>query len=150
MFPLINRLGKKQGLEKLLGINGSLGSLFGSDLFADDTDPFDLKSLIVPVGKKAQLPEVKEDSRNVYVTVGLQGLMKQDISVSVKNRMLTISGERSKADKNNKQAVREYSSFRKSVFLPAEVDARKLKKSFKRDLITITVPKKQGAKKSKK
>jgi HSP20 family protein len=79
------------------------------------------------------------------VSAELPGMDDEDIEVSLSRDVLTISGEK-KQEKEEKgrdyyRAERSYGSFRRSIPLPAEVNADKVDAVFSKGVLTITLPK---------
>lgn len=78
---------------------------------------------------KAELPEVKKD----------------DVHVSVDNGVMTLRGERrqEKEEKGKKfhRIERHYGSFSRSFTLPDNVDASKIKATFKDGMLNLQLPK---------
>ncbi|NHZ85349.1 MAG: Hsp20 family protein, partial [Planctomycetia bacterium] len=88
--------------------------------------------------------DITEDNDAFVVTADLPGLTKKDISINIKENMLTISGERKieKKDenKNYRRTERLYGSFKRSFQLTDQVIADKITASFKDGVLTVTVP----------
>ncbi|MBL8542407.1 MAG: Hsp20/alpha crystallin family protein [Hyphomonadaceae bacterium] len=92
--------------------------------------------------------EVSETDREVKVTAELAGLEEKDIDIRVDEDMLTISGEKraESEDKERQYSERYYGRFERSLTLPAIVDEERAKATFKNGVLTITMPKVEGAK----
>jgi HSP20 family protein len=94
--------------------------------------------------------DVSEDKKNIIVKTDLPGIDEKDIKVSVRNGILTISGERKeekeRKDKNFHMIERSFGSFSRSIYLPKSVDEGKLQKSYKDGVFEITMPKKEAVK----
>ena len=75
----------------------------------------------------------------------LPGVDKKDISIDLKDRVLTLSGERSYEnevkEENYYRKERSYGKFQRAFTLPADVDSDKIKAEFKDGLLQIEVPK---------
>jgi HSP20 family protein len=85
-----------------------------------------------------------EDDR-VVIKAELPGVDKKDIAVDVKDRVLTLSGERTydnevKAE-NYYRRERAYGKFQRTFSLPGDVDSDKIKADFADGLLKIEVPK---------
>lgn len=88
--------------------------------------------------------DLTEDEKGYRVTVELPGLDEKDVSVSLSDRLLTISGEK-KAEKEEKEKSsfrreRAYGSFRRVVELPGDIDAEHIEARFKKGVLTIDLP----------
>ena len=88
---------------------------------------------------------VAETDSAVNVTIELPGLDEKDIDVSLTKDSLTIRGEKKEEKTENTKSYslleRTYGSFNRTIPLPCEVDADKVKASFKRGVLTVTLPK---------
>lgn len=89
--------------------------------------------------------DVSEDDRAFYVSVELPGLDEDDVSVSLSDRLLTISGEKNaekeNKDKNTYRRERAYGSFRRTVEIPGDVDIDNIDAKFKKGVLSIELPK---------
>lgn len=96
--------------------------------------------------------DVKETADDIQVTAELPGIAPDDVSVTVENGVLTISGEKkqevveSKEDANYHVFERRYGRFERSFTLPRTVDAERVKARFQNGVLHITLPKLQEAK----
>ena len=82
---------------------------------------------------------------NTLVTrIDLPGMKKEDVLVQVEDGYLTLSGERQKELKEEKDNIyreeREYGSFCRSVPLPKGVKADDVKATFNNGVLEVTVP----------
>jgi HSP20 family protein len=89
--------------------------------------------------------DVVEGDKEITVSAELPGMDEKEIDLSLSHGVLTISGEKweEKEDKgrNYYRMERSYGSFQRSVPLPSEVDEYKAKATFKKGVLTITLPK---------
>jgi HSP20 family protein len=94
--------------------------------------------------------DMKETDGEVVATIELPGLTKEDIKVSVKNDVLSVSGEKKQESTetagNVHRVERAYGYFKRSVRLPVEVDSAKVSASYKDGLLTVTMPKVEAKK----
>jgi len=94
--------------------------------------------------------DIEENNGNLMVKVEIPGMSKEDIKVSVKDNLLTISGERKREneskDKTFYRVERCYGQFRRMIRLPAEVDADKVKAAYKDGVLHVTLPKPESMK----
>jgi HSP20 family protein len=84
------------------------------------------------------------------VKADIPGLDKEDIDISVHGDTLTIKGEKKEEkeskDKGLVKTERFYGSFNRSLTLPSEVDAAKVKASYNNGVLELTLPKKEESK----
>jgi len=94
--------------------------------------------------------DVYEDKENFVVKAELPGMKKEDIEVTMRDGMLSISGERKSEEKVEKGEVyrseRFFGRFQRTVALPSTVDAAKIKAQYKDGVLTVTLPKAEEAK----
>ncbi len=89
--------------------------------------------------------DMYDEDDKIVIKAELPGMEKKDIAVDVKDRVLTISGERNYDNevKEEKYYRREraYGKFQRVFSLPADVNADKIKADFKDGLLRLEVPK---------
>lgn len=92
--------------------------------------------------------DVKDTGKSIVIDVELPGVDDKDVSLSLKDRVLTIKGEKrqSKEEKGENRYVmeRSYGSFVRSVQLPASIDESKIEARFGKGVLTVTAEKKPG------
>ena len=94
--------------------------------------------------------DVYESNGSIVVKAELPGVDKNDISVDVKGRVLTLRGERSN-DKEVKEdnfyrKERFYGKFQRAFTLPMEVDPEQIKAEYKDGVLKVEVPKPEDQK----
>ena len=89
--------------------------------------------------------DIEESNGNLMVKAEIPGMDKKDIKVIVKDDVLTISGERKRENETKEKTFhrieRSYGQFRRMIRLPAEVDADKVKATYKDGVLNVTLPK---------
>jgi len=114
-----------------------------SDFFSDKLEDSGLTDWAPEV-------DIVEDKDAFVVTADLPGLTKKDISINIKENMLTISGERKSEikdeNKNYCRTERRYGAFKRSFQLTDKVVADKIAASFKDGVLTVSVPKAEEVK----
>ena len=108
------------------------------------------------VGRQSQLfsgwapaLDLYQNNDEVVAIVELPGMRKEDIEISLHDGTLTISGERSSGSSNGETAERSErfsGKFRRSITLPARVEAGKVSASYKDGILTVKLPKAEEAK----
>lgn len=94
--------------------------------------------------------DIYEKTDSVVVKAELPGVEKDQISVEVKDGILTLRGER-KFERDVKEESyhrieRAYGSFLRSFSLPVSVDQDKVSARFKDGVLEVELPKKEKAK----
>jgi HSP20 family protein len=94
--------------------------------------------------------DVKDEKERIVVKADIPGIKKEDLSISVKEDLLTIRGERKEAQEKKEKGYtyseRFEGSFVRTVGLPATVRASEVKASYKDGVLEITLPKDENAK----
>jgi len=112
------------------------------DRFFDPFFDWDTETSLVTFAPEV---DIEEKDTEYVVTVELPGVKKDDVKISLKDNVLTISGEKKRVKKINKknfyQCERVFCSFERSFRLPELVDHEKIEAEFKDGILTIVVPK---------
>jgi HSP20 family protein len=94
--------------------------------------------------------DVYEEKDEIVLKAELPGMDKSDIEVNLSDSQLTLKGEKKKEEKieeeNYFRSERSYGAFVRSVELPTEVQADKVKASFKNGILEVRLPKTEEAK----
>ncbi|OQX88074.1 MAG: hypothetical protein B6D55_01470 [Candidatus Omnitrophica bacterium 4484_70.2] len=94
--------------------------------------------------------DVWEDKENVYVEADLPGFEQKDINLALRGNLLTISAEREEKKEEKKKGYlrceRFQGKFYRELELPKEVDASKIKATYKNGVLKMTLPKKEEEK----
>jgi len=94
--------------------------------------------------------DVYEQKDNFIVKAELPGMNKEDITVSLHDGSLSISGERKSEARHEDseifRAERFFGRFQRTVTLTAPVAADKVKAQYKDGVLTVTLPKTEEAK----
>jgi HSP20 family protein len=98
--------------------------------------------------------DITEGDKAYEITAELPGMDEKNIDVKVVNGGLSIKGEkkdeREEKEKDYYLSERRYGSFERYFRLPEGVDADKIEASFKKGVLTVTLPKKAEAQKPAK
>jgi HSP20 family protein len=111
------------------------GSLFGPTPFRR------------PEGAFRTMPamDVAETDKAYEITVELPGLDEKNIEVKVANDILSIKGEKQEEteekEKDYYRRERSFGSFERSFQLPDDVEPDKIEATFKKGVLSVTLPK---------
>jgi HSP20 family protein len=98
--------------------------------------------------------DVTETDGAFEVTAELPGIEEKNIEVKLANNSLTIKGEKRDEKEETKKDYymreRSFGSFQRSFTVPKGVDTDKIEASFKKGVLTVTLPKSVEAKKAEK
>jgi HSP20 family protein len=89
--------------------------------------------------------EMHEADGKLMISAELPGVDEKDVEISVKDDVLTISGEK-KSEKEFKEgegyrSERSYGSFSRSVSLPFSIDPNAVEARFDKGVLKLTIPK---------
>jgi len=94
--------------------------------------------------------DIKENEGELVVQAEVPGMKKEDFNVNMKEGVLSISGEKRSEEKtegdNWHRIERVFGRFQRSFYIPTEVDDKKIKAAYKDGVLTVTLPKREEAK----
>jgi HSP20 family protein len=89
--------------------------------------------------------DLAETEDELVLTADLPGMDEQDISIEIKDRVLTIAGERNERSEEKERGYhrveRSFGQFARSLTLPDGIDADKVAANFDRGVLEVRVPK---------
>ena len=98
--------------------------------------------------------DVKESDKAITVTAELPGIDEKDVEVTLRDRVLTLKGEKKTEREEEKEDLhireRSYGSFRRSFTLPDTVEEEGVTADFAKGVLTVKIPKSAEAKKAEK
>ncbi len=111
----------------------------------------------LPVWRSEEAPsawiprvDISETDEEILVRADVPGMEKDDIKITLSDNVLTISGEkkveRDEKRENFHRVERVFGSFKRSFYIPTNVDPNKITASYKNGVLTIRLPKKEEAK----
>ena len=128
---------------------GTWRSPFRSSFF--DMDPF-RRAKAAFSGMPAV--DVTETEKGYKIVAELPGMDEKNIEVKIANGMLTIKGEKQEEKEEEKQDYyvreRSFGSFERTFQVSDGVDIDKVDASFKKGVLTVTLPKTAEAQKAEK
>jgi len=129
--------------DPLTGFRSEMDRLF--DRFFDGWPP----RFSAEEGVWAPSVDVSETAKEVIVKAELPGMDPKDVDVTVDRDILTLRGERKKEEEEKGEdfhrVERRYGAFSRSIRLPAEVDANKVRATYKDGVLNINLPKTKEA-----
>jgi HSP20 family protein len=89
--------------------------------------------------------DISESGAEYLIRAALPAVKKEDVSVTVQDGLLTLSGERRQKDEQNEEKFHKvesfYGNFSRSFALPDGIDAAAIRADSKDGVLTIRVPK---------
>ena len=119
---------------------------FGNELFFDRLWP----EWRTEIGEEwSPAINFSEKDGKYSITADIPGMNKEDISVTLEDGYLTVSGkkEESKEDKEANYYMKEtrYGSFSRSLRLPEDVDEARIEATYKDGVLSVSVEKNEKA-----
>ncbi len=93
--------------------------------------------------------EIKDQKDKYIIELDMKGLNENKTNIEIKDNYITIKGERSEEnkkedlDKGSYMASKSFSSFMRTIPLPADADTENVKSEHKGNKVIITLPKKK-------
>jgi HSP20 family protein len=99
--------------------------------------------------------DIFEEGNEVIMKADLPGIRKEDIKIDMNENIMTITGEKKRKEKIEKEGFyryeRSFGSFCRRFELPSDLDTEKIKAHFEDGVLEVRVPKtKEAEKKHKK
>ena len=89
--------------------------------------------------------DIGEDDGQYVVTAELPGTQREDVTVELKDGMLTIRGEKKSEREEKKEhrryVERSYGTFSRAFTLPSDADQDRIQAAFKDGVLTVTIGK---------
>ena len=87
--------------------------------------------------------EYKDVGDALEIEAELPGVSEDDVNVELHDNLLTISGEKAREEEDDRKGYsrRAYSSFKRSMSLPFDVDPNAIDAQFKNGVLKLTLPK---------
>jgi len=136
--------------QDLLAIQDEMNQLFGRAVGQDGQGRGQGQA-----GERMWAPalDISERKDAYVVTVEVPGVKADDLDITLEDGLLTIQGERrftqESSDQQFHRVERRYGSFRRSITLPAQVQAEQIEASFEDGVLEVIVPKAEEAKPKK-
>jgi len=89
--------------------------------------------------------DISENEEALEITVELPGINEKDVSVTLRDGVLVIKGEKKQESEQKKKdfhlTERSYGAFTRSFQLPSNIDEEGIQAAFNKGVMTITAPK---------
>jgi HSP20 family protein len=88
--------------------------------------------------------DIEENSEAFRIVAELPGIAPEQVKITFEQRVLTIAGEKTEAERTDAKPhrrERSWGAFRRSFTLPEGVDAERITAAYANGVLTITVPK---------
>ena len=98
------------------------------------------------LGDRAWAPaiDVVRENGNLVIRADVPGIKPEEVEIEVQDDILTVSGSHEETkeakDKDYLRRERRYGSFRRTLALPAGVEAKKIKAKTKDGIVEVVIP----------
>ena len=127
-------------LGEMTGMQNKINRMFNGPYWLTGRMNYD-----TDMGRWNPAVDLYEKDDHFVIKAELPGVDKNNIAIDIKDRVLTLSGERSYEnevkEENYYRRERSYGKFQRAFTLSADVDSDKIKAEFKEGLLQIEVPK---------
>lgn len=94
--------------------------------------------------------DVQENGDAIVLYAEMPGMQKQDIKISIRDKILELSGEKKQDDLNGEETLhrteRTFGEFCRKFALPTDIDIKKTSARFKDGILELTLPKAEQVK----
>ncbi|GJL61597.1 MAG: molecular chaperone [Nitrospirales bacterium] len=141
----MNMLTRWDPMQEFQDFEKRLGSWFGRAPVSKNGEKESMR-----LTEWAPLVDITEDDKEYLIKADLPEMKKDDIKVTVREGILTLSGERKyekeEKDKKYHRVERAYGSFQRSFSMPDDTDESKVSAQFKDGVMQVHLPKSEKAK----
>ncbi|MBL7066360.1 MAG: Hsp20/alpha crystallin family protein [Candidatus Marinimicrobia bacterium] len=89
--------------------------------------------------------DIEEKDKEFRITIELPGIKKEEVSIKIKDNLLTITGDKKKGkkteDENYHRTERIYGSFQRTFRLPEYADQDNIAAEYKDGILIVSIPK---------
>jgi HSP20 family protein len=98
--------------------------------------------------------DIYEEGNELVLKADLPGITKDEVEINVTDNVLTLTGEKKKEEKVERENYfryeRSHGSFCRRFHLPDEIDTEKIKAHYKEGVLEVRLPKTEEAKQKTK
>jgi len=131
--------GQMEDLPSVFGLHRQMNRLF-DDFLRDFESP-------LMRGSASEWPalEIQEGDKETKIVAELPGLDEKDIDLSLREGVLTIKGEKARKTDGAVYSERWHGQFTRAIDVGSEIDPDKVKASFDKGVLTVTLAKRPDA-----
>jgi HSP20 family protein len=135
---------KQVEMDSFNSLKRQFDDMFERFLFRADFRPLDSRH----AGFDPRI-DVVENEREMKLTAELPGMEEKDIDITINRDSLTLSGEKKEEQETKSNGYyrmeRSFGRFTRVIPLSSEVDQNKVKATFNKGVLTVTLPKTERA-----
>ena len=139
LFPLNNYFSRSLKDHPLLNMQKEMGNLFSELSGSNGSDASNAGAFLTPK------LDIHEEDQAFDVAVELPGVDPKDVTLSIKEGLLSIKGEKKYKKEKNKDGQRyverSYGSFERTLRLPENIKQDDIDANFKSGVLHVMIPK---------
>lgn len=129
-----------------LGTGTTRGAGMFEDLFNDFFSPVVMSGKPIGLNDTLSLKvDIYEKDNSIVIKAELPGIAKEDISVDIKGKLVTVGGERKQEEEINQENYyrreRNFGKFERTFNLPFEVNSDTVRAIFNDGILKLEIPK---------
>jgi HSP20 family protein len=129
-----------------LSSTNHMGSRIFDDLFSDFFSPLTMTGRPANLQESTSLKvDIYEKDETIVINAELPGVAKEDISIDIKGKLVTLGGERKTDEEINEENCyrreRRYGKFERTFNLPFEVNGDTVKATYDMGILKLEIPK---------
>lgn len=93
--------------------------------------------------------DIEESDTHYVLSFDLPGMKQEDINIEVKDKVLSVSGERKREETGVRRSERFYGKFERQFALPDNVNSDGVEANYEHGVLKIALPKMEEAKPKK-
>ncbi len=136
----LTKSGASQDIPSIFGLHRQVNRLF-DDFFRDFDSP-----LLRGFATDWPALEVQDTDKETKIVAELPGLEEKDIDLSLRDGVLTIKGEKGRKTDGAVYSERWHGQFTRAIDVGPDVDPDKVKASFDKGVLTVTLEKRPNPK----
>ena len=129
-----------ENASPVLGLHRQVNRLF-DDFFRDFDNP-----LLRGLGLDWPAIDIVDEDNEMKIVAELPGLEEKDIDLSLREGVLTIHGEKTRKSHTPIYSERWHGQFTRSIELGPDIDPDKVRASFDKGVLTVSVEKRHNPK----
>ena len=87
--------------------------------------------------------EIAAEGERIILRTRLEGYAKEELSATIEDNVLTVAGKRKAATASGEDAVRDYGTFYREIYIPRSIDQKKITVTYHDDELVILMPKRK-------
>lgn len=139
--------------DSLFSLHSDMNRLFDDFFRGFELVPFEGGRMTAVAGFNPRV-NISETEKEISISAELPGMDDKDVTVELEDEALTLRGEKKEEHeekgRNWHRVESSYGSFHRVIALPSNVDSANARASFKKGVLSVTLPKRPEEQSKKK